>query len=54
MITDKKSLKEYLEADKIALGMKGKKPPIFGHEVWKYEVALRHIEYYQNTHGGGY
>lgn len=53
MITDKESLNEYLEADRIALKIKAKKPSLFGQEIWKYEIALRHIEYYQNISGGG-
>ena len=53
MITNKKELMEYLEADRIALGITRKRPPIFGQEVWKYERALRKVEYYQNA-GGGY
>lgn len=53
MITDRNSLQEYLQADRTALGMSGKRPSIFGQEVWKYERALRYVEYYQNV-GGGY
>lgn len=53
MITDKKTLHEYLEADRIALKIKLKKPPMFGLDVWKYEIALRHVEYYQYNSGGG-
>lgn len=53
MITDKKSLMEYLEADKEALQMKSKRPPLFGKEVWKFQIALRMHEYYLNTNRGG-
>lgn len=52
MITDRNSLQEYLQADRTALGMSGKRPSIFGQEVWKYERALRYVEYYQNVGGG--
>ena len=53
MITDKESLNEYLEADRIALRMTSfSKPPFFGFEVWKFEIALRHVEYYKNLSGG--
>ena len=52
MITDKKTLCDYLDADRKALGMSRKKPSIFGDEVWKYEIALRHMEYHQNVRGG--
>ena len=38
MITDKESLNEYLEADRIALKIKAEKPSIFGHEIWKYVI----------------
>lgn len=54
MITDKESLNEYLEADRNALKIKLRKPPMFGLDVWKYEIALRHVEYYQNITRGGY
>lgn len=53
MITDKESLNEYLEADRNALKIKLRKPPMFGLDVWKYEIALRHVEYYQNITRGG-
>lgn len=53
MITDWESLHNHIEADRIALGIKRKFPPIFGFEVWKYEIALRHFEYYTNLHRGG-
>lgn len=49
MIDDKKSLYEYLDADRIALGIKKKRPNFFGDEVWKFQIALRYIEYYINT-----
>lgn len=49
MITDKKSLKEYLEKDKYALGISRKFPRPFGDEIWKYQIYLRKHEYYQNT-----
>lgn len=53
MITDKKTLCDYLDADRKALGISRKKPSIFGDEVWKYEIALRYMEYHQNVKGGG-
>lgn len=53
MITNKNTLREYLEADKKALGMKIKIPPLFGKEVWKFEISLRMHEYYLNTNRGG-
>lgn len=53
MIQSKEDLKFYLEEDKKALGIKCKKPGRFGYDVWKYQIALRHMEYYTNV-GGGY
>lgn len=50
MITDKKTLQLYLDADKYALGIK-KKYPCVRDNVWKYERALRYYEYYRNTGG---
>lgn len=60
MITSKKKLNEYLYADKNSLGRVGKTVR-FTDEVWRYEIALRKSEYYQNCKtgivrkiGGGY
>ena len=62
MIRNKNDLKEFLEADKIALGRK-KRRPAFNDLIWKYEILLRKCEYYQNVSsrnpiykllGGGY
>ena len=54
MITDKETLKEYLEADKKALGVTQNRPRLFGQELWKYQISLRKYEYYLNRHAGGY
>lgn len=48
MITSKKDYLYYLEMDRKALGMPGTKPPFFGAENWKYEIALRKGEYLHN------
>lgn len=48
MICNKADLKEYLEADKNALGRKNKRPA-FNDIIWKYEILLRKCEYYQNV-----
>lgn len=48
MIQSKQDLEEYLEADKHALGRKGKKPT-FNDYIWKYEIYLRKCEYLTNT-----
>jgi serine O-acetyltransferase len=47
MILSKEDL-EYLEADKIALGRKERRPRIFGDEKWKFQRSLRYFEYYLN------
>lgn len=49
MIQNKKDLIDYLNADRIQLGIKRKKPRIFADEIWKYEIYLRKYEYYTNT-----
>ncbi|NVJ86777.1 MAG: serine acetyltransferase [Algoriphagus sp.] len=50
MINSKEELKFYLEADKFALGRKGK-PWFFGDEVWKYQILLRKCEFYSKRRG---
>lgn len=52
MITCREELKEYLKADKMALGIKRKRPPFFGREIWKFEISLRHYEYWINVGHG--
>lgn len=52
MIQSKVDLKEYMEADRIHLGYKYKKPKI-RDIVWQYEIYLRKCEYYNNVSGGG-
>lgn len=49
MIKTKKELREYLEADKIALGICLKKPRLFRDELWKYQRLYRKTEYYWNN-----
>ena len=51
MIKDKKDLREYMEADRISLGRKRKRPKL-NDLVWKYEIALRKCEYYANNKRG--
>lgn len=48
MIKNKRELREYLEADKLALRRNGKHPKSTDY-IWKYEILLRKCEYYQNT-----
>lgn len=49
MIKSKPDLKEYLEKDKIQLGIKRLKPRPFLDDIWKYEIELRKYEYYLNS-----
>ena len=53
MIRTKLDLKDYLKADKKALGMDKKTRPGLEDLIWKYEISLRYCEYYRNV-GGGY
>ena len=52
MIKNKEELREYLEADRIALRMNRKHPPFFGREIWKFQISLRHYEYWLNAGHG--
>lgn len=49
MIKSKADLKEYLEADKKNLGRVARRPSLFD-TTWKFEIALRNLEYYSNIH----
>ena len=50
MIQTKKDLKYYLERDAIALKCDNKKhTSFFGDEIWKFQRALRVLEYYANA-----
>ncbi len=51
MITSKKELQYYLRCDRIALGKKSKNPSFFGDEIWKYQICMRKLDYY-NKKGG--
>ncbi len=42
----RKELQYYLEADRISLGIKHFRPRIVGDDIWKYQRALRHYEYW--------
>lgn len=48
MIDSKVKLKEYLKADKEAIGIKYKYPRIFRDEIWRFQIYLRKIEYLTN------
>ncbi|UGV40629.1 serine acetyltransferase [Methanococcoides orientis] len=47
MIRSKQHYTFYLEADRVAIGKKGKNP-FFGDKIWKFERLLRKVEYYHN------
>ena len=48
MIKTKADLKYYLECDRIALGIKRKYPKFFGDEIWKFQILMRLLEYFNN------
>ena len=48
MITTKKQLFYALQQDAKASGRSSVKPNLFGDVVWKFQVALRKLEYYAN------
>lgn len=47
MIQNKSDLVLFLESDKIALDRKRMRPSI-NDEIWRYQIALRKCEYFQN------
>jgi len=52
MIKTKDDLLYYFEEDRMALHIDRKHPYFFSDEVWKYEIALRHREYFLNQDRG--
>lgn len=54
MIDSKEKLKYYLECDRIALGIKKKRPSFIirgaQQEIWRFEIILRKLEYCTNCH----
>jgi serine O-acetyltransferase len=48
MITSREDYEFYLEADRLALGRKRKRPKIIGDEIWVFQCLLRKLEYYNN------
>ena len=48
MIKSKADLRFYLAADKFALGKTYKRPK-FNDAIWKFQIILRKIEFYQNN-----
>lgn len=51
MIRSKADLRYYLAMDAQAQGRGINKPSLFGDNVWKFLIALRHKEYWHNTQG---
>lgn len=49
MITNKKTLQLYLDADKFALGTNRRFPLPFVDSIWRYQRALRFYEYHKNV-----
>lgn len=50
MIKNRRDLEFYLAADKFALGRKSPRPSRwFGHDIWRFQIALRMLEYYMNV-----
>ena len=52
MINSRAELNEYLQADKLSLGIHHKRPRLFRDEIWKFEIALRRAEYACNCSKG--
>ncbi len=48
LIRSKKDYAFYLEADRIALGIKRKRPRLIGDDIWKFQRLLRKAEYFSN------
>jgi len=52
MIMTKADLRDYMNQDKIQLGIKRSRPRPFTDEIWKYEIILRKYEYWFNKTDG--
>ena len=48
MITTRKQLLDVLRRDAKANGRTTTRPSFFGDEIWKFQIALRKLEYYSN------
>lgn len=42
----------FLEADRIQLGIRKRRPHVFGDDVWRFQRLLRTLEYHLNCTGG--
>lgn len=47
MIQTKQQLKDWIARDAIACGRKGLRPSLLGDEIWKFQLAMRRLDYYQ-------
>ena len=51
MIRTRDDLESYLRADQAALRISRAAPSWFGDRIWKYQRALRRLEYHKNNRG---
>lgn len=51
MIRSRRDLDDYLIEDQRALGVQSKRPRLLADEIWKFQIALRKCEYYNNCGG---
>ena len=51
MIQSREDLRDYLSADRKALGRNRPKPSLFD-DIWRFEIVLRKCEYYTNCDCG--
>ncbi len=45
MIHSKKELRKFLQLDALASGRSSTRAKVFGDEIWKFQIALRHLEF---------
>jgi serine O-acetyltransferase len=50
-VKSRSELHYVLEADRLALGIKRVRPKLIGDDIWKYQRALRHYEYWLERSG---
>lgn len=53
MIKSYDDLLYYLKKDKEALNITRRRPKLIGDDIWKFQIALRKHEYYNNCKSGG-
>lgn len=54
MIKNRKDLKNYIEEDFRSLRIKGGVVDYIFHDIWRFQVALRRLEYHTNVTGSFY